>query len=71
MSVHTMAPRSSLLFMEGDMPRGVSIFCEGRVKLTRTSRSGEGLLVRIASPGDVLGLSAALAQTAFRCQAAL
>ncbi len=33
------------------------------MKLTRTSREGKTLLVRIARPGDVLGLSAALANT--------
>lgn len=69
MSTHFQVPTGSTLFMEGEEPRGISIVCIGRVKLTRTSRNGKTLLVRIAKPGDVLGLSAALAQTAYEVAA--
>jgi len=65
MGVHQMLPAGAKLFSEGQEPRGVSILCSGRVKLTRSSRDGKIFLVRIAQPGDVLGLSAVLAGTPY------
>jgi CRP/FNR family transcriptional regulator len=38
----------------------VFVLCHGRVKLSATSRQGKTLILRIASPGDVLGLGATL-----------
>ncbi len=49
--------------------RSVSIVCDGRIKLTRSSRDGKTLLVKIAKPGDVLGLSAALSKTPYEVTA--
>jgi CRP/FNR family cyclic AMP-dependent transcriptional regulator len=60
MSTHTVLPTGSILFAEGHAPRIVSVVCNGQVKLTRSSRDGKTLLVKIARSGDVLGLSAAL-----------
>ena len=53
-------PRGSVLFVEGQMPRGVYILCEGRAKISITSPEGKTLLLRIAQPGDVLGINSAL-----------
>lgn len=69
MSTHVMLPAGSVLFAEGQLPHNVSIVCEGRVKLSRSSRDGKTLLVRIAKPGDVLGLSAVLSQTVYEVTA--
>lgn len=69
MSSHVMLPMGSILFTEGQPARSVSVVCEGRVKLTRSSRDGKTLLVKIAKPGDVLGLSAALAKTPYEVTA--
>ena len=52
--------RGSVLYVEGQMPRGVYILCEGRAKISIASPEGKTLLMRIAQPGDVLGLNAAL-----------
>lgn len=60
MSFHVMLPVGSVLFAEGQVSRNVSTICQGRVKLTKTSRDGKTLLVKVSKPGDVLGLSAAL-----------
>lgn len=49
-------PQGSILFVEGQAPRGIYIICSGRVKLTTTSRDGKTLILRIAQPGEVLGL---------------
>jgi CRP/FNR family transcriptional regulator, cyclic AMP receptor protein len=65
MSTHVMLPMGSVLFAQGQAPRSVSVLCDGRVKLTTSSRDGKLLLVKIAKPGDVLGLSAALSNTPY------
>jgi CRP/FNR family transcriptional regulator len=53
-------PKGSLLFVEGEQPRGVFILCNGRAKLTTTSSEGRTLIVKIAGPGEILGVSAAM-----------
>jgi CRP/FNR family cyclic AMP-dependent transcriptional regulator len=49
-------PSRSILFMEGDLPRGIHILAKGHVKLTVSSREGRVLIVKIADPGEILGL---------------
>ena len=51
-------PQGSVLFVEGQSARGVYIICSGRVKLSTTSRDGKTLILRMAQPGEVLGLHA-------------
>jgi CRP/FNR family transcriptional regulator, cyclic AMP receptor protein len=53
-------PRGSVLFVEGQAPRGVFILCNGRVKLFGTSPSGKALIFRIAEPGEIIGLPSTL-----------
>jgi CRP/FNR family transcriptional regulator len=53
-------PKGSLLFVEGEQPRGVFILCSGRAKLTTSSTEGKTLIVKIAEPGEVLGASATI-----------
>ena len=54
------APRGTTLFREGHPARGIYVLCEGRARLSVCSESGKRLTLRIANPGEVLGLSAAL-----------
>jgi CRP/FNR family transcriptional regulator len=61
-------PKGSVLFVEGEQPRGVFIVCSGRVKLT-TSSEGKTLIVKIAEAGEVLGLSGSMLATAFEVSA--
>lgn len=49
------------LFEESTPVRNVHVLCHGKVKLVSTSRQGKSLVLKIAQPGDVLGLGAALA----------
>ena len=51
-------PRGTVLFEEGQAPRGVYVICGGRVKLFNCSGDARVLITDIAGPGDVLGLSA-------------
>jgi CRP/FNR family cyclic AMP-dependent transcriptional regulator len=53
-------PKGSLLFVEGEQPRGVFMLCHGRAKLTTTSTEGRTLIVKIAQAGELLGASATL-----------
>jgi CRP/FNR family cyclic AMP-dependent transcriptional regulator len=62
-------PKGSLLFVEGEQPRGVFILCRGRAKLTTSSAEGKTLIVKIAEPGELLGASATLLGTAYEVSA--
>ena len=53
-------PKGSLLFVEGEQPRGIFILCSGRAKLTTSSTEGKTLIVKIAEPGEILGISASI-----------
>ena len=49
-------PKGAILFVEGQEPRGVFILCNGRVKLMAGSADGKSLILRIADPGEIVGL---------------
>src|SRR5271163_52098 len=49
-------PKGAILFVEGQEPRGVFVICNGRVKLSANSADGKSLILRIADPGEVVGL---------------
>ena len=53
-------PKSAVLFIEGQQPRGVFVLCTGKVKLSTSSTEGKTLITQISSAGDVLGLNAAI-----------
>lgn len=58
---HTSSyPEGAMVFMEGQSPRGIYIICQGRAKLMTTSSDGKTLILKIAEPGDVLGLHSAV-----------
>jgi len=59
-SYSTVYTEGSVLFVEGQMPRGVYILCRGKAKLSMVSKEGKTLILRISEPGDVLGLSSCL-----------
>ena len=54
----TAYPKGAVLFVEGQSPRGIFVLCKGRVKLSICATDGKTLIVKIAEPGEVLGLSA-------------
>jgi CRP/FNR family cyclic AMP-dependent transcriptional regulator len=57
-------PKGSILFREGHPARGIFLVCQGRVRLSVSSEAGDHRIVlRTATVGEVLGLSAALAST--------
>lgn len=62
-------PKGATLFVEGQPARGVFILCSGRVKLSTSSADGKTLILRIAEPGEVLGLPATVTGTAYELTA--
>ena len=71
-------PAGAVLFLEKQDPRGVVVLCAGQVKLSISSSAGKTLILRIAKPGEILGLMAAMsgspyevtAETIHPCQVA-
>ena len=56
----TAYPQGAVLFVEGQLPRGIFVLCKGSVKLSINSPSGRTVIVKLAEPGEVLGLSATI-----------
>jgi len=63
--------RGTTLFREGRPPRGVFLLCDGRAKLSVCSPNGKRLTLRIAGPGEILGLSAVLTGAPYEVTAEL
>ena len=55
-------PRGSVMFREGEKCQAVYVINSGSVKLSTASSEGRTLILRVAESGDVLGISAALAE---------
>ncbi len=53
-------PKSTMLFIEGQQPRGVFVLCTGKAKLSTSSSEGKTIITKISEPGDVLGLNATI-----------
>lgn len=62
-------PDAALLFIEGQMPRGLFVLCSGRVKLSTTSRDGRVLILKVAEAGEPLGLSAVISGSPYELTA--
>src|SRR5262249_9828225 len=66
----TAYPKGAVLFVEGQAPRGIFVLCKGRVKLSICATDGKTLILKIAEPGEVLGLSATVSGKAYELTAA-
>ena len=64
-------PKGALLFVEGQSPRGVFVLCHGRAKLSTSSADGKTIILKIAEPGEILGLSATVSGKAYEVTAEL
>src|SRR6266568_5872804 len=53
-------PKSAMLFIEDQQPRGVFVLCTGKAKLSTSSSDGKTIILKISEPGDVLGLNATI-----------
>jgi CRP/FNR family transcriptional regulator, cyclic AMP receptor protein len=64
-------PRNTILFAEGKPVRGVYLLCDGRARLSICAEKGKRLTLRVAGPGEVLGLGAVLSNTRYEVTAEL
>ena len=62
-------PKSAVLFIEGQQPRGVFVLCAGKVKLSTSSSEGKTLITKLSEAGDVLSLNATISNHAYEVTA--
>ncbi len=62
-------PKSAMLFIEGQLPRGVFVLCKGKAKLFTSSREGKTVILKVAEAGDVLGLNATISNRPYELTA--
>ena len=62
-------PKSAMLFIEGQLPRGVFVLCTGRAKLSTSSTEGKTVILNLAEAGDVLGLNATISNKPYELTA--
>jgi CRP/FNR family transcriptional regulator, cyclic AMP receptor protein len=60
MKFTTAYPPDAILFLEGQEPRGIFVICAGSVKISVSAPKGKTIILKLAEPGEVLGLSAAI-----------
>lgn len=62
-------PKGATLFNEGQPSAAVYMLCQGKIKLSTCSPDGKIIILGIAEPGDILGLSAAINGTDYETTA--
>jgi len=60
LKITTVYRKGATLFSESEPSSGVYMLCQGRVKLSTYSSEGRALILRIAQPGELIGLAALL-----------
>jgi CRP/FNR family transcriptional regulator len=65
----TGCPKGTVLFVEGQVPRGIFLLSKGRAKLSICASDGKILIIEIAEPGEVLGLSASVSGEPYKVTA--
>lgn len=63
----TSYPEGAMVFVEGQAARGVYILCAGRAKLLTTNPDGKTLILKIAQPGEILGLHSVMSGRPYEC----
>ena len=62
-------PAGSTLFLEKEPAKGIFLLCSGKVKLSVSSRGGKTLILQLARPGEILGLSASMSGVPYEVSA--
>jgi CRP/FNR family transcriptional regulator, cyclic AMP receptor protein len=62
-------PKSTMLFIEGQQPRGVFVLCAGKAKLFTSASDGKTIITKISEAGDVLGLNATISNRPYEVTA--
>lgn len=63
--LNSLHARGTVLFAEGEPARGVYILRTGRATVSISSSEGRIVMLRLAQPGDVLGLNAVLSNGSY------
>lgn len=53
-------PAGTILFEEGEPPKGIFLLCSGAVKLSMGSSHEDRTITRVVNSGEILGLSSAI-----------
>jgi CRP/FNR family transcriptional regulator len=69
MGTQATLPKGATLFEEDSPSDAVFVICTGQVKLSCTSKEGRTLILKIAMPGDVLGLGAVISGSKYEVTA--
>jgi CRP/FNR family cyclic AMP-dependent transcriptional regulator len=67
--VQATLPKGTKIFQEDGPSSGVFVICTGQVKLSCSSKEGRTLILKIAMPGDVLGLGAVISGSRYEVTA--
>ncbi len=59
-SVPVAYPKGVVLFLEGQIARGIFAVCSGKVKVSTSSQNGRSIILKIAEVGELLGIPATL-----------
>ena len=62
-------PKCTMLFIEGQQPRGVFVLCKGKAKLFTSASDGKTIITKISEAGDVLGLNATISNRPYEVTA--
>ena len=62
-------PKSAMLFIEGQQPRGVFVLCAGKAKLFTSATDGKTIITKVSEAGDVLGLNATISNCPYEVTA--
>jgi CRP/FNR family transcriptional regulator len=62
-------PKSAMLFIEAQQPRGVFVLCAGKVKLSTSSKEGKTIITKLSEAGDILGLNATVSNRPYEVTA--
>jgi CRP/FNR family transcriptional regulator, cyclic AMP receptor protein len=68
-SLSVTYPKEATLFVEGQEASGVFVVCQGRVKLSANSADGKSIMVRMAEPGELVGVPGTLLGKAYELTA--
>lgn len=61
--------KGTMLYIEGQQPRGVFVLCMGKAKLSTSSREGRTIITKIAEAGELLGLNATISNVPYEVTA--
>jgi CRP-like cAMP-binding protein len=58
-------PKGTVVFSQGESAHSFFVLLHGRLRVTQTTPTGEQIVVRFVSPGDMFGVAKALSRTTY------